>query len=333
MARKDPGPRSHVWFLGRAVKGSRPGPYPGFVEPALATLKINPPSGGQYVHEVKFDGYRVQAHLRGGLVSLWTRGGLDWTNRFPTIAVGVGSIPATDLVLDGEVISATEHGAANFSALQDDLSRSRYDRMVYYAFDILHLDGFDLRAAPLIERKRVLSGLLADAKDIGPVLYSEHFEDDAAAIFAKCCEMGFEGVVSKLRDAPYRSGRSQAWIKAKCLQIARFEVIGYKSGATSLYLAKREGKDLVYVGKAGTGFTTSMILELARLLRPITLAKMPLSRKPDRKNKIDHWAAPKYWAEVEYRDITADGLLRHVTFRGLYWTKTAKRPLVAKFKR
>ena len=177
----------------------------------------------------------------------------------------------------------------------------------------------------------MLSGLLAEAKSIGPVIYSDHFEDDAATMFAKSCEMGLEGIVSKLRDAPYRSGRSEAWIKVKCLQVARFEVIGFKSGATSLYLAKREGKDLVYVGKAGTGFTTTMILELARLLKPITLDKMPLAKKPDRKNKIDHWAAPKYWAEVEYRDITTDGLLRHVTFRGLYSTKAAKKPIVAKF--
>jgi bifunctional non-homologous end joining protein LigD len=118
----------------------------------------------------------------------------------------------------------------------------------------------------------------------------------------------------------------------KCLQIARYEVIGYKNGATSLYLGRREGKDLLYVGKAGTGFTNSMILELARLLKPITLAKSPLAKTPDCKNKIDKWAAPKYWAEVEYRDITSDGLLRHTTFRGLYASRTAKKPVVAKFK-
>ena len=231
--------------------------------------------------------------MRGGLVSLFTRSGLNWTKRFPTVATAVGSIPATDLVLDGEVISANERGAANFSQLQDDLSRSRYDRMVYYVFDILHLDGFDLRAAPLVERKRVLTGLLQEAGNIGHVLLSEHFEEDANTLFAKSCELGLEGIVSKLRDAPYRSERTEAWIKVKCLQVARFEVIGYKNGATSLYLGRREGKDLLYVGKAGTGFTNSMILELARLMKPITLAKSPLSKTPDRKNKIDKWAAPK----------------------------------------
>ncbi len=212
-----------------------------------------------------------------------------------------------------------------------DLSRSRYDRMVYYAFDILFLDGFDLRAAPLVERKLVLRGLLEEARDIGPVQFSEDF-DDGDLLLRKSCEMNLEGIVSKVRSAPYRSERSQAWIKTKCLQVARYEVIGYKSGATSLYLAKRSGKDLVYVGKAGTGFTNSMILELARLLKPVTTTVMPLSKRPDRKNKIDHWAQPKYWAEVEYRDITTDGLLRHTTFRGLYETRTASKPLVAKFK-
>ena len=204
--------------------------------------------------------------------------------------------------------------------------------MAYYAFDLLYLDGFDLRAAPLIERKRMLAGLLKEAGDIGPVFLSESFDEDAATMFAKSPELGLEGIVSKLRNAPYKSGRTDHWIKVKCLQVARFEVIGFKDGATSLYLAKREGKDLVYIGKAGTGFTNSMVLELARLMKPIKLKKMPLAKKADRKNEIDNWAAPKYWAEVEYRDITTDGLLRHVSFRGLYESKSAKKPLVAKFK-
>lgn len=119
MARKDPSPRSMVRFVGRVIKGSRPSKHPGFVEPALATLRAKPPSADKYIHEIKFDGYRVQAHLQGGLVSLWTRGGLDWTKRFPTIAVAIGSIPATGLILDGEVVAATEKGVAHFFALQE----------------------------------------------------------------------------------------------------------------------------------------------------------------------------------------------------------------------
>src|SRR4051812_24739586 len=237
MPRKDPGPRSMVRFIGRVIDGSKPGKHPGFVEPALATLRTKPPTGSGFIHEIKFDGYRVQAHLRGGLAQLYTRSGLNWTKRFPTIAVAVGSIPATELVLDGEVISANERGAANFSALQDDLSKSRYDRMAYYAFDLLHLDGFDLRAARLVERKRVLEGLLKEAGDIGPLHFSQHF-DDGSMIFDKSCELGLEGIVSKARSAPYKSGRTESWVKVKCLQVARYEVIGYKNGATSLYLGK-----------------------------------------------------------------------------------------------
>ena len=195
---------------------------------------------------------------------------------------------------------------------------------------ISYLDGYDLRGARLTERKQLLAQLLEG--DLSPVHLSQHFEEDGQMLFEKACEMGLEGIVSKLRDSVYRSERTEAWIKTKCIQVAKYEVIGYKDGATSLYLGKREGKDLVYVGKAGTGFTNSMILELAKLLKPITLAKMPLAKKPNRKNKIDNWAAPKYWAEVGYRDITTDGLLRHVTFRGLYETRTAKKTLVGKFK-
>jgi bifunctional non-homologous end joining protein LigD len=173
---------------------------------------------------------------------------------------------------------------------------------------------------------------LTEAGDLGPIKYSEHFDTDGASLFKQACDLGLEGIVSKYKNAPYKSERNDAWIKVKCVQTARYEVIGYKDGATSLYLAKRNGKDLLYIGKAGTGFTNSMILQLAKLLKPITLEKMPLVKKPDRKNKIDNWVAPKYWAEVEYRDITTDGLLRHTTFRGLYPTKSSKTPLVAKFK-
>ena len=143
--------------------------------------------------------------------------------------------------------------------------------------------------------------------------------------------MDLEGVVSKLRDAPYRSERTDSWIKVKCLQITRLEVIGYKEGVSSLYLGKREGDEFLYAGKVGTGYTNKMIAELRPIIKPLTRKTMPLTRKPPRK-KIDHWVEPKYWAEVEYRDITADGVLRHVTFRGLYRDRSATTAVVTKFK-
>jgi bifunctional non-homologous end joining protein LigD len=302
------------------------GEMPGFIEPELATLVDEAPHTDRYVHELKYDGYRLQAHKRDGEISLWTRSGLNWTHRFPSIAKGLKNLKASEAILDGEVISADEKGRANFSQLQADLSNSRYGRMVYFCFDLMWVDGQDIRSAPLIERKARLEKLLKRMKH--PIHYSQHFEGDGTPLFDEVCKEKMEGIISKLKTSTYRSDRTKDWLKIKCIQTARYEVIGYKNGATSLYLAKRVGKDLVYVGKAGTGFTNAMIVKLGDLLKPTRLDNMPLAKKPDRKNKIDNWAAPKYWAEVGFRDITSDGLLRHVTFKGLYPSKKSKSPLV-----
>jgi bifunctional non-homologous end joining protein LigD len=328
--RKDPGPRATLSQASK-VQGAVRAPHLGFVEPQLATLREHATSSEQYVHEIKFDGYRLQAHMRNGVVTLWTRGGLNWTKKFAPISVGAGRISARNFVIDGEVISANESGSANFSALQADIAEGRFDRMVYYAFDLLYLDGYDLRPARLMDRKAVLAHLLAqDAAEVAPVFYSQHFEEDGPTLFAKSCELGLEGIISKLRDSPYRSGRAEDWLKAKCIQTGRYEVIGYKEGAASLYLGKRQGKDFLYAGKAGTGFTNNMIIELYRLMKPITIKRSPLTKKAT--HKIDYWVEPKYWADVEYRDITAHGHLRHVTFKGLYSSQASKKALVAKFK-
>jgi bifunctional non-homologous end joining protein LigD len=328
VARKDPGPQSRSHRI--AVEGARPAKHPGFVEPELATLRAQPHANDRYVHEVKFDGYRIQAHLRAGYASLWTRGGLDWTKKFPTVATGVASLDATEAVIDGEIVSAEEDGIANFSALQHDIAKGRFDRMAFYAFDLLYLDGYDVRGAALLDRKALLKQLLDRSKDIAPILYSEHFDTDPRSLFKQACELGLEGIISKRKNAPYKSERTEDWIKVKCIQFGRYEVIGYKEGASSLYLGRREGDDFLYAGKAGTGYTNKMVVELYKLMKPIALKRSPLTKKAT--HKIDHWVEPKYWAEVEYRDITADGHLRHVTFRGLYASEKAKKPLVAKFR-
>jgi bifunctional non-homologous end joining protein LigD len=328
VARKDPGPQSKVRTI--SILGAVRGKHPGFIKPQLATLRSSPPTSGDYIHEIKLDGYRIQAHIRDGYASLWTRGGLDWSRKFRTITVGIGSIPATDAIIDGEIISATENGSANFSQLQDDIAKGRYDRMVYYAFDLIHLERYDLRAVPLIERKKALLDLLKRSDDIEPVRYSEHFDTDGGTLFARACELGLEGIISKQKVAPYRSERNEAWIKVKCIQVGRYEVIGYKEGATSLYLGRREGKEFLYAGKAGTGYTNKMIIEIGKLMKPMTVKKSPLTKKAS--HKIDYWVEPKYWAEVGYSDITAQGHLRHVTFRGLFSTRTSKTPLVSKFR-
>ena len=209
------------------LENVKPAPFPNFIKPCLASLRDKVPSGGGFLHELKLDGYRVQAHLRDGRVKLFTRSGLDWTKRFALIAADVGRVPAAELVIDGEIISADEHGRRNFSALQDDLKHGRHDRMAYYVFDLLYLDGFDTRAAPLIERKHALQRILAKAGAKTPrVLYSEHFVD-GPDLYARACNMKLEGIVSKRADAPYRSGRGEQWLKIKCWKTQRFAVVGF----------------------------------------------------------------------------------------------------------
>jgi bifunctional non-homologous end joining protein LigD len=188
--------------------------------------------------------------------------------------------------------------------------------MVYYVFDLLHLDGFDTRAAPLIERKRVLESFLAEASAPG-IMYSEHFVD-GADLYARACDLELEGVVSKRSGAPYRSGRTEGWVKVKCARRGRYVVVGFVPGAggiSALRLGRREGRELLYVGKVGTGFTRKSAAEVRRQLEPLAVKRSPLTkpiRKPD-----TTWVEPKFQAEVTYGHITNDGLLRHPSFKRL----------------
>jgi bifunctional non-homologous end joining protein LigD len=245
-------------FLASVLPGAKASPRaPAFIAPALATARTQLPTGAAYVHEPKIDGYRMQAHLHEGRVTLLSRNALAWTARLPTVAEDMARLPARALVLDGEVVSAAESGRVDFAQLQDDLKRKRYDRLCYYAFDLLHLDGFDVRGAPLMERKRLLRAFLPEANGRAPrVLYTDHFQD-GAALYEAVCALGLEGVVSKRADAPYRSGRTESWVKVKCLRRERFVVVGFVpeggGGIAKLRLARREGRELIYVGRVGTG--------------------------------------------------------------------------------
>jgi bifunctional non-homologous end joining protein LigD len=298
--------RSSSRFLARVLPGAKPAPFPDFIEPCLASIRTSVPSASGFVHELKLDGYRVQAHLCDGRVRLYTRSGLDWTNRFPTIAADVGRLPAGKLVIDGEVISADAKGRPSFSALQDDLKQKRYDRMVYYAFDLLYLDGFDARAAPLTERKRVLQSFLSEAGATAPgILYSEDFED-GPDLYKRATAMGLEGIISKRADAPYRSGRGEQWLKVKCWKRERFVVIGFvpegSTGLLKLRLARREGRELVYVGRVGTGWDRKTAGQIRRALEPLARPTTPLAkplkkrdtpsmlRSPTRKSLMTAWS-------------------------------------------
>ena len=204
MKRRSGTHRSPVRFLARMLLGAKPALFPDFIEPCIPTLRDRVPAGSGGLFEIKFDGYRVQLHLKAGHPAILTRGGYDWTGRFAPIAHALADWPANDLILDGEVIVPDEKGIARFSELQADLASGRKDRMACYLFDFLHFDGFDLCKAPLTERKRVLRELMASAPK-GLILYSDHLETDGAAAYKHACAMGLEGIICKRADAPYRS--------------------------------------------------------------------------------------------------------------------------------
>ena len=287
---------------------------PGFIEPQLATLKAKAPQGEQWIHEIKYDGYRVQVHLNSGRKKVFTRNGLDWTKRFTEIA-GALAIPGQAIV-DGEVVVVHE-GRTNFSELQAELAAGRQGRLVYYAFDLLWRDG-DLRKLPQIERKQMLVDLLEENEIELPVLYSEHLSGDGQQMFEHAAKLNWEGIVSKRTDAPYRSERTEAWQKIKVVQKGKFPVIGFikdPTGVAALYLGKKEGTDLLYMGKVGTGWSRTVSSQIRKQLDTVVSPKAKLT-KPVRKPKAT-WVEPKYFADVEYRDITSEGLLRQSSFKGL----------------
>jgi bifunctional non-homologous end joining protein LigD len=287
---------------------------PGFIKPQLATLKVRAPSGDQWLHEIKFDGYRVQIHLNKGKRKVYTRNGLDWTKRFSVIA-GAIDIPG-QAIIDGEAVVIHE-GRTNFSELQAELAAGRQDRLVFYAFDLLWRDG-DLRKLPQLDRKQALSDLLGENGIEAPVVYSDHLTGDGREMFEHAAKLGWEGIVSKRADAPYRSERTEAWLKIKTVQKGSFAVIGFvkdPTGVAALYLGKREGNDLIYMGKVGTGWSRTVSSQIRKQLDTVVSPKSKLT-KPIKKPKAV-WVEPSFTAEVEYRDITSEGLLRQSSFKGL----------------
>ena len=205
------------------IDGATRAAMPGFIKPQLATLKSKAPKGPQWLHEIKYDGYRVQVHLNMGKKKVFTRNGLDWTKRFSAIA-GALDLPG-QAVIDGEVV-VIKDGRTNFSELQVELAAGRQDRLAFYAFDLLYLNGFDLRPARQIERKRALENLLKGVE--APVLYSEHLIGDGQEMFEHAAKLNWEGIVSENADAPYRSDRNEAWLKIKTVQKGKFPVIGFE---------------------------------------------------------------------------------------------------------
>ena len=249
---------------------------PGFIRPQLATLKSKAPKGEQWLHEIKFDGYRIQVHINSGKKKVFTRNGLDWTKRFSTIA-GALDIPG-QAIIDGEVVVINE-GRTNFSELQAELAAGRQDRLVYYAFDLLWRDG-DLRKLSQIERKQALQDLLGENDIEAPVVYSEHLTGDGQKMFEHAAKLNWEGIISKRVDAPYRSERNESWLKIKTVQKGQFLVIGFvkdPTGVAALHLGKKEGTDLVYMGQVGTGWSRTVSSQIRKQLDTVVSPKSKLT--------------------------------------------------------
>jgi bifunctional non-homologous end joining protein LigD len=284
----------------------------------LAGLIDAAPAGEQWLHEIKFDGYRILARIEGGRCRLFSRHGKDWTGEFPAIAAACAALPLQTAWLDGEVVALDAHGVSRFHDLQRALSDGRTGGLFHHLFDILHLDGWDLAGAPLAERKRVLKGLLAGAGD--PLRYTDHLEGGGPAFHRQACAFALEGVVSKRADSRYRPGRSKAWVKVKCTRRQEFVVIGFtrpqasRTGIGALLLAVNEAGRLVASGRVGTGFSAADAAALERRLLPLARKDAPVAAKAD---PSVTWVEPALVAEVEFAEWTADGQLRHPSFQGL----------------
>ena len=311
-----------------AKKGAR-ALVPEFVSPELATLDDEVPASDQWLHEVKYDGYRIIARKAGEDITLFSRSGLDWTVRFPTIAKAMLTLPPESALLDGEVAFVLPSGITDFKSLQEHID-SPHPSIRYFVFDLLSLDGKNLRKKTLKQRRAALDKLMS-AKGISDYLvYADYVEGSGPEFFAQACAMGLEGILSKRADRPYISGRGRDWLKIKCKRGEEFVIGGYSRSDvrgkpfSSLLLGTFEDGKLVYSGKVGTGFDTADFRALSKQFKPLERSRSPFEGVPAAERKGAVWLEPKLVAQINFTEKTRDGRLRHPSFQGLREDKPAR---------
>jgi len=300
---------------------------PQFVTPELALQATTPPSGAGWLHELKLDGYRIQARKDGDKVQLLTRTGLDWTHRMKTIAALVGDLQAEKAILDGEVVVLAEDGNTSFADLQAAFQEGVKKPLSYFVFDLLHVNGHNLRGLPLVERKALLAALLEDGGDF--LRLGEHIETSGEVFFEKACELHVEGIISKRAASKYSSGRGGDWLKLKCVHEQEFVIGGFTlpsngtHGVGALLLGYYDAKKLIYAGRTGTGFAQKTHRILRDQLDELRQTAMPFEKPPADARKGAIWVRPQLVAQVNFATWTADNLVRQASFKGLREDKPA----------
>jgi bifunctional non-homologous end joining protein LigD len=313
-----------------SVSGAVKKAMPKDFRPQLATLGTSVPQGDDWLHEMKFDGYRLLAIIEKGKVRLVTRNGNDWTHKFPTVAKAVSELKLESAILDGEVVSPDAEGLPNFQQLQNLLKRRDDSELVFYLFDVPYFAGFSLTETPLIERKELLEKIVGK-KSQGTIRYSEHIEGQGGDVLENACKLKMEGVVSKLRDSRYVQSRSPSWIKSKCTKRQELVIAGFtrptgsRVGFGALLLGYYKDRKLIYAGKVGTGFNGASLKQLHGELKKLSRKTSPFDQKLSRaESQGVTWVEPKLVSEIEFTEWTDEGLLRHPSFQSLRQDKPAK---------